>query len=154
MHKFWIILSHTYMSRVRTKSFIISTVTTLLFIFGIANSQSIIDMFSSDESADTVAVIDESGELFEPLKASMDQAEEDVKLVHFHESPEKAEKAVQEEEYEAFILLSINKKDEQKADYFANNIADSGAQLAIEQQIGRASCRERVESRGVAVART
>src|SRR5699024_2683571 len=134
MHKFWIILTHTYMSRVKTKSFIISTLITLLFIFGIANIQSIIDMFSSEESADTIAVIDETGELIEPLKTSIDQAEEDVKLVPFHESAAKAEKAVQEEEYEAFILLSINKKDEPKADYFANNITDSDAQLAIEQQ--------------------
>src|SRR5690625_1275499 len=149
MHKFWIILRHTYMSRVKKKSFIISTLITLLFIFGIANIQSIIDMFSSDESADTVAVIDESGELFEPLKASMDQAEEDVKLVHFHESAEKAEKAVQEEEYEAFILLSINKKDEPKADYFANNIADSGAQLAIEQQLQQLKIAMATEQAGI-----
>lgn len=135
MHKFWIILTHTYMSRVKTKSFIISTLITLLFIFGIANIQSIIDMFSSDESVDTVAVIDESGELFEPLKLSMDQAEEDVKLVSFDESAEKAEEAVQAGDYEAFILLSLNEKDEPEADYFANNITDNEAQTVVEQQL-------------------
>ena len=137
------------MSRVKTKSFIISTLITLLFIFGIANIQSIIDMFSSEESADTIAVIDETGELFEPLKTSMDQAEEDVKLVPFHESAEKAEKAVQEEEYEAFILLSINKKDEPKADYFANNITDSDAQLAIEQQLQQLKIAMATEQAGI-----
>src|SRR5690625_1450538 len=147
MHKFWIILTHTYMSRVKTKSFIISTLITLLFIFGIANIQSIIDMFSSEESADTIAVIDETGELFEPLKTSMDQAEEDVKLVPFHESAEKAEKAVQEEEYEAFILLSLNEKDEPEADYFASNITDSGVQLAIEQQLQQLKIAMRSEER-------
>jgi len=149
MHKFWIILTHTYMSRVKTKSFIISTLITLLFIFGIANIQSIINMFSSEESADTIAVIDESGDLFDPLKASMDQAEEDVKLVPFHESAEKAEKAVQEEEYEAFILLSINKKDEPKADYFASNITDSGVQLAIEQQLQQLKIAMATEQAGI-----
>src|SRR5699024_1666428 len=72
-----------------------------------------------------------------------------VKLVPFHESAEKAEKAVQEEEYEAFILLSINKKDEPKADYFASNITDSGVQLAIEQQLQQLKIAMATEQAGI-----
>lgn len=60
MNKFWIILSHTYMTRVKTKSFLISTAVTLLLIVGLANFQSIIELF--DDGKDEIAVIDESND--------------------------------------------------------------------------------------------
>src|SRR5699024_5968242 len=111
--------------------------------------QSIIDMFSSEENADTVAVIDESGELFEPLKTSMAYTEEDVKLVSFNESEEKAKEAVEEGEYEAFILLSLNKKNEPKANYYANNITDADAQMVIEQQLQQLKIAMATEKAGI-----
>lgn len=61
MNKFWTIVGHTYLSRVKSKSFIITTAITLAIIIGFANISSIIDMFSGDEESDQVLVIDESG---------------------------------------------------------------------------------------------
>ncbi|NAP01612.1 ABC transporter permease, partial [Halomonas sp. MG34] len=77
MSKFWIIMSHTYMSRIKTKSFIISTLITLLFIVAATNFQTIIDAFSDGEN-DQFAVIDESGELYEPLQQGIQAANEEI----------------------------------------------------------------------------
>ena len=67
MSKFWTILAHTYITRVKSKAFIISTVITLLIIAGGVNLQKIIDAFSSDE-IDKIVVIDQTKQFFEPLK--------------------------------------------------------------------------------------
>jgi len=61
MNKFWIVLSHTYFSRLKSKAFIISTLIILLFLVGVANIQSIIKMFTGGDDTDQVIVIDESG---------------------------------------------------------------------------------------------
>jgi len=79
MNKFWIILSHTYMSRVKTKSFLIGTLITLLLIFGISNIQSIIDMFS-DNSSKKIAVMDDSEKLFKPLESNISTVDDTVGL--------------------------------------------------------------------------
>ncbi|WP_106498110.1 ABC transporter permease [Lentibacillus sp. Marseille-P4043] len=134
MNKFWIILSHTYMSRFKTKSFLISTIISLLFIFAIANFQSIMDIFS-DDSADEIAVLDESGQLFEPLKESTENANDDMKLVAFDGSEQEAKDAVQDETYQALITLTLNEDQLPEATYYANTITETGEQSTIEQQL-------------------
>ncbi|MGY0694946.1 ABC transporter permease [Virgibacillus sp. FSP13] len=134
MNKFWIILSHTYMSRFKTKSFLISTIVSLLFIFAIANFQSIMDIFS-DDSADEIAVLDESGQLFETLKESTENANDDMELVSFDGSEQEAKEAVQDETYQALIILTLNEDQLPEATYYANTITETGEQSTIEQQL-------------------
>lgn len=134
MNKFWIILSHTYMSRVKTKIFIISTVITLLFIIGIANIQSIMDVFINDEP-DKVAVMDESGELFKPLKESTEAANDKIKLDTFNGSEEEAKEAVTDGDFAAFVVLTLDESELPEAHFYANNITDFGLQLELETQL-------------------
>ncbi|MGM8366309.1 ABC transporter permease [Virgibacillus sp. W0181] len=134
MNKFWIILSHTYMTRLKAKTFIITTLITLLFIFGIANIQPIIEFFSNDE-ADRVAIIDRSEQLFDPFKASVEQASEDVELELFSGTEQEAEKAVEEEEFKAYVTLDLNDNQLPKATYYAKTISESKMQSILEQQL-------------------
>ncbi|CDQ40727.1 MULTISPECIES: ABC transporter permease [Virgibacillus] len=134
MNKFWIILGHTFMTRIKTKSFIISTVITLLLIVGLVNIQSIIETFSSKED-DEVAVIDYSNELYDPLSQSMNQSSEEVKLSEYDGSEEEAKQAVKDETYQALIVLDMNEQQLPEAIYYANNISEIGNQAAIQQHI-------------------
>ncbi|WP_200416485.1 ABC transporter permease [Virgibacillus salexigens] len=134
MNKFWIILGHTFMTRIKTKSFIISTVITLLLIVGLVNIQLIIETFSSKED-DEVAVIDYSNELYDPLSQSMNQSSEEVKLSEYDGSEEEAKQAVKDETYQALIVLDMNEQQLPEAIYYANNISEIGNQAAIQQHI-------------------
>ncbi|WP_430787843.1 ABC transporter permease [Virgibacillus flavescens] len=134
MNKFWIITSHTYMTRFKSKAFLISTIITLLFVIGLANYQAIFDSFS-DDSAQKIAVIDETGNLFTPLETSVETANEDLDLIKYEKSEEAAKTAVEEEDYTALVTLSLNDKQLPEASYFANNIADSAEQNDIQQQL-------------------
>ena len=64
MSKFWIILLHTYVSKLKTKSFIITTLVTALIVIGLTNMTNIIDYFNKGNGTEKVAVIDETGELY------------------------------------------------------------------------------------------
>ncbi|WP_087973365.1 ABC transporter permease [Oceanobacillus rekensis] len=135
MSKFWIILSHTYLTRVKTKSFLISTAITLLLIIGLANFQSIIGMFSDESGTEKVVVVDESGTYMEPLQESFAAIDEDIELIPFDGTVDEAQTAVQNEEYNALVAISTNADQLPEATYYANNIADSGNQMAIEQHL-------------------
>jgi len=134
MNKFWTILSHTYLSKVKTKSFIISTVITLLIIVGLTNFQSILDMFSN-ENADRIAVVDETDSFIAPLQESLQTAEEEIELVAFGGSANEAQESVRDEEYNALIVITADEEQVAEATYYANNITDSGNQTVIEQHL-------------------
>lgn len=68
MNKFWIVLSHTYLSKLKTKSFIISTIIMMALILVLSNLSNLINKFDSDEQ-EKVAVIDQTeGGLFDSYK--------------------------------------------------------------------------------------
>ncbi|GAB3790231.1 ABC transporter permease [Virgibacillus kimchii] len=133
MNKFWIILSHTYMTRVKSKSFIISTAITLLFIISLANIQSIIDVFG-DESDDQVAVIDESGEFLESFSQQVENAGESVEIIAYDGTEEEAKEMVQEGEFDALMTLEADEEGIPGATYYANSVSGNGNQLMLEQQ--------------------
>ncbi|MFD2042782.1 ABC transporter permease [Ornithinibacillus salinisoli] len=134
MNKFWIILSHTYITRLKTKSFYISTAIILLFIIGMANFQSIIDTLSGDDK-NKIAILDESGELFAPLQAGIASNSDDMELVLVDESEDDVKELVKEGTYKALVVTEINDEQLPEATYYSNNITETGIQTNLEQQL-------------------
>ncbi|PAF11700.1 hypothetical protein CHH61_25890, partial [Shouchella clausii] len=62
MNNFMTILLHTYLSKLKTKSFIVTTLITVVIVAGLANLSGIIDYFDKDDK-ERIAVIDETGVL-------------------------------------------------------------------------------------------
>ncbi|MBP1947340.1 ABC transporter permease [Virgibacillus litoralis] len=147
MNKFWIILSHTYMTKFKTKSFLISTIVSLVFIFAISNIQTIMETFSGE--TDKIAVIDEAGELFTPLEESVEGATDEMDLIAYDGAEEEGKNAVQDEEYAALISLSIDAEGLPEATYFANNIAEAGEQSVIQQQLQQLKVAAATQQAGV-----
>lgn len=104
MNKFWIVFSHTFMSKVKSKSFIITTAIFLVFIIGMANYQSIFDLFESEET-DQVAVISDD-EIFDKLQTNVEANDASFELEQYENSLDEAKSAVQDEQYIA--LLEVN----------------------------------------------
>ena len=71
MNRFWIILFHTYVSKLKTKSFIITTLITALILVGLTNMKNIIDYFRKGKGEEKVAVMDETGELYPLFEAQL-----------------------------------------------------------------------------------
>lgn len=135
MNKFWIVLSHTYFSRLKSKAFIISTLIILLFLVGVANIQSIIKMFTGGDDTDQVIVIDESGELYTPLQIGISHVDEDIELTLYEKSVEQGKTAVQEDEYDALLVLALDENSLPIATYYENNASFSFIESTLEQQL-------------------
>src|SRR5690625_4823623 len=148
MSKFWTILAHTYITRVKSKAFIISTVITLLVIAGGINLQKIIDTFSSDE-IEEIAVIDQSNQFFEPLKESVERAGSHIELAPINVSEEEAKEAVENEEFKALIVISLSQENLPEATYYAKNIADIGEQQEIQEQLQQLKVGVAIERAGI-----
>jgi len=125
MNKFWIILFHTYLSKLKTKSFIITTLLTVVITLGLTNMSNIIEVFDKGGDKEKVAVLDETGQLFAPLKEQMSALNKNLSLEEFDGTQKEAEQAVEEGEYIGFVQIRYDQEQLPEATYKAMSVADS-----------------------------
>lgn len=134
MNKFWIVLAHTYVTKLKSKAFIITTILSLLFIYGLANIQSILEFIIGEEEKE-VAVIDDSGVLFEPLQESIRLVDEELEMFVYTDTLEAGKKDVQNEEFSALLTLDVTDDGLPIATLYENDATESFVQKTIEQQL-------------------
>ncbi|WP_144554812.1 ABC transporter permease [Bacillus sp. X1(2014)] len=125
MNNFWIILFHTYLNKLKTKSFIITTLITIIIVLVLTNLTNIIDFFDKNDGKENVAVLDQTGQLFDPFKKQVSTINKDIHLTLFQGSEAAAEKAVEKGTYQGIVLLGLNEEKLPLATYKAKSIADS-----------------------------
>ncbi|CQR47053.1 ABC-2 family transporter protein [Paraliobacillus sp. PM-2] len=135
MNKFWIVLAHTYWTRFKSKSFIITTAIFLLFIIGIANIQSIIELFDRDNEPDVVAVIDETDSIYSVLSDSIEQMDNNFILESYEGSLQEAEKKVQSETYVGVLKITYNENDLPVGSYHTNQLTNTSISTILKNQL-------------------
>lgn len=125
MNNFWTILFHTFITKLKTKSFIVTTLLTIVIVLGLTNMQNIIDKFDKDGDQQKIAVIDDTKQLFEALEPQVTLVNEDIVLEKFSGSIEEAEDAVMDGSYYGLLQLSLDGEGLPQATYKAMSIADS-----------------------------
>ena len=145
MNKFWIVLSHTYLSKLKTKSFIISTMIMMALILVLSNLSNLIDKFDSDEQ-EKVAVIDQTeGSLFGPYKKAVAGVNDDLSILSAQDEKE-AEGMVSAEEIVGYLLIEKDETLGFNGTYKANQISDSAVSndllLALTQLKGQITAKE------------
>ncbi|MEK4149081.1 ABC transporter permease [Robertmurraya sp. FSL W8-0741] len=123
MNNFWIILSHTYMSKVKTKSFVVTTILTLAIVIGLSNMTNIIGFFNKN-SSEKIAVIDETSELLSPLQEQLKLTDSELILENYEAGAKKAEKALEEGEYSGLLILDVDEANLPVATYKSMSISD------------------------------
>lgn len=122
MNKFWIVLFHTYFTKLKTKSFLITTAIMLVLVMGLANITKIIELFG--DSKEKIGVIDQTGIVFEKVKLGMENIDKDVEVQSF-KMEEEAKKLITSEELSGYLVIESDKQDILKGTYKANTIADT-----------------------------
>ncbi|MGG5253351.1 ABC transporter permease [Neobacillus sp. SM06] len=125
MNNFWIILWHTYLTKLKTKSFLITTLITIAIVLVLANISTIIKAFDKNGGKDTVAVLDQTGQLYEPLKQQVAAINKDIVLKRYSGAEKDAEKAVEKGTYKGLLLVRFNQEKLPEATFKAMSIADS-----------------------------
>lgn len=132
MNKFWIIFFHTFLTKLKTKSFIVTTVITLLIIVLLANITNIIDFFNKGEEGEKIAVIDETGVLFDPFQNQLEAIDKDIQLKKFTGDKTKADKQVQNGDFDGVLVLSYNQENLPAAVYRSLTISNTSLLSSLE----------------------
>lgn len=132
MNNFWIILFHTYLTKLKTKSFIVTTILTVVLTLGLTNMNKIIDTFDKTGGKEKVAVLDETGQIYQPLKEQIATVNKEIVLVQYKGSGEEAEKDVKNEKYRGMVEIRYNEEQLPQATYKAMSVADSDLYTEIQ----------------------
>lgn len=125
MSSFWIMLVHTYWSKLKTKSFTVTTILLVAAIFLISNINKIFSLFDGD-NVKRIAVLDESGAaLFEPLKTNAAAIDQNIKLEKASGNETALKKQVSDGKYDGYLVLSLDDNQLPKAIYRSENANDS-----------------------------
>lgn len=137
MNKFWIMLSHTYKNKIMAKSFIISTVITVLLVLVVTNLESIISLFQGDDAKEKIAVVDETNELYpvfsKQLKAVDTDGVLDVKLSK--QSEDEVTKQVKDESLDGMLIIKRDEKGTISGTYKALTISDESTYQTLQQAL-------------------
>ncbi|MEC2135480.1 ABC transporter permease [Bacillus sp. FSL K6-1560] len=137
MNKFWIMLSHTYKNKIMAKSFIISTVITVLLVLVVTNLESIISLFQGDDAKEKIAVVDETNELYpvfsKQLKAVDTDGDLDVKLSK--QSEDEVTKQVKDESLDGMLIIKRDEKGTISGIYKALTISDESTYQTLQQAL-------------------
>jgi ABC-2 type transport system permease protein len=134
MNKFVTVLLHTFMTKLKSKPFIISTVIMAIGILVITNIDRIIDMFGGDE-AKRVIVVDQTNQLFAPLQAHVREVSDDIELVEATKEESEAEEQVKDGKYEGMLVLSMDGEGLPIATYKALTLTDSETINLLERSL-------------------
>jgi ABC-2 type transport system permease protein len=134
MNSFFIILFQTYLSKIKTKSFIVTTLITLALILGLTNLPKIMEKFNPDDK-DKIAVIDETGQLFAPLKQQIKVVNKDLVLSLYKGTVAEAEKEVKSDNYTAVLQLSFDDQQLPTASYTSMSLANSNISTELHSQL-------------------
>ncbi|OIR62618.1 hypothetical protein BLL41_00590 [Bacillus sp. FMQ74] len=137
MNKFWIMLSHTYKNKIMAKSFIISTVITVLLVLAVTNLESIISLFQGDDAKEKIAVVDETNELYlvfsKQLKAVDRDGDLEVKLSK--QSEDVVTKQVKDEAFDGMLIIKRDEKGTISGTYKALTISDESTYQTLQQAL-------------------
>ncbi|WP_273835746.1 ABC transporter permease [Guptibacillus sedimenti] len=147
MNKFFIVLSQTYLNRLKSKAFIITTVITLLMIFLITNISTIMNTFDSSE-ADRVGVID-TGSFYRSLENQIKMMDAEIVLEKFEGTEYEAEQAVEQGDLDSYLVLEENEALEPTGLYKAETVAEQVTPQVIETALQQMKSTIAAEKAGV-----
>ncbi|WP_347861244.1 ABC transporter permease [Salimicrobium sp. PL1-032A] len=121
MNKFFVIVSHTYKHRLKSKAFIITTLLVLTAILVMTNIQTIMDTFTGEEGEDyTIAIIAKEPSA-STLVSSLPEGE------WFDGGEEEGKDAVRSGEYEALLVVEEQENGLPEGQYYTEQLTSSSA---------------------------
>lgn len=140
MREFMIIFKQAFMTKAKTKSFIITTSIMIAAVFLFANMEKIIDTVKSvtggdSDSAEVLQVLDESGVLADRLKMQFESNESDVKVELSSKSEKELTKEVKEGEIDSFVTLALDNTNTIQANYVSMSAMEFNLPMMLQEAL-------------------
>lgn len=152
MHSFWIIFKQAFMTKARTKSFIITTFIVSAGFFLLANLPTIIETFTGDDEGRVLHVVDRSGDLVPQLQEQLEQADSEIQAMPTELSETQLQEGITEGTIDAYLVIEGG--DTLSARYVSESANKIGAGREVEnavQGIQTAMTAERIGLSGAEV---
>ncbi|WP_033542918.1 ABC transporter permease [Planococcus sp. CAU13] len=133
MNSFWIIFKQAFMTKARTKSFIITTIIVAAAFFLLANLPAIIESFAGDEESQVLHVVDDSGELVPQLQAQLEQADSNIQAMPTDLSEDELQEGIAEGTIDAYLVIEGG--DALSARYISESANEIGAGADVENAV-------------------
>jgi ABC-2 type transport system permease protein len=148
MNKFWIVLSHTFTSQMKTKSFIITTLVTAIIVAVIFNLPSIFALFD-DKKAESIGVVDMTGKVFQALEEQLAiLAPDEIRLVSFA-TEDDARKDLDREKIKGYLWIQSLTNGKIQATYKSMKVNDGDLIDPIEQGLNQVQFRLMANNMGI-----
>ncbi|WP_347552376.1 ABC transporter permease [Pseudalkalibacillus hwajinpoensis] len=147
MNKFFIVLSQTYINRLKSKSFLVTTALTILMVFLISNLSGIFERFDTSE-ADRVGVVD-ANDYYPLLENQLKMMESEIVLEPFDGTENEALQAVEEGELDSLLFLEENNAGVPVATYKAQTVAEQQTPQVLEAALQQIKSSIAAEKAGV-----
>lgn len=126
-------VAHTYLSKVKTKSFIFTTLIMLLLIYGLSNIGNIINFFDDEQDKQTFAVIDETNELYQMFETNLKVSGNPFDIEKASKPEAELDKQVLEEKLDGIIILENDASNLPTATVKTLSMTDSSIFMQVEQ---------------------
>jgi ABC-2 type transport system permease protein len=148
MNKFFIVLWHTFLSNVKSKSFIITTLVTALLVVVLFSLPSIISFFDKEEIKQ-IGVIDSSNAIYEPLRGVMlTNNSQGIELVPVSDD-DRAKQEVEQGSLDGYIIVHSIDQGTISATYKAMKVNNSGLISQLEQALNQVQFRMKATNLGL-----
>lgn len=138
MHEFMIIFKQAFITKGKTKSFIISTLIMIAAIFLLANGSKIIDAvkdMTGGSKEKTLYIVDESGILGDQMKIQFEAMESDRLVEKSTESELALTEKVKDGEIDSFVVLSLDQTNTIHAKYFSMSAMEFTLPMMIQDSL-------------------
>ena len=134
MHSFWIIFKQAFITKARTKSFIITTLVVVASFFLLANIPNLIAFFDGEESEENMLhVLDETTGLTPELQTQLDLMDSGIEAVPTYLTEEELQKSLAEGIIDDYLVLTQN--DQLSARYISESANELGSSMEIENAV-------------------
>lgn len=138
MREFMIIFKQAFITKAKTKSFIVTTGIMIAAVFLFANLSSIIDSVQNvtgGDSEDILYVVDESGVLADQLAVQFNSNESEIIIEVSEESEQTLTEQVKEGEIDSFLAIGLDSRNSIQATYKSMNSMEFSLPMMIEDAL-------------------
>lgn len=123
MNNFWTVLSHTFMTRLKSKAFLVTTGILLVVLLVMTNITTIVEKFSSKKAKEILVIDDDSGylSLFEEKAAILKGYE----ITIYEKDFQQAQEEVLHKDANGLLVLSVDNQGYPKGNFYAKQISET-----------------------------
>lgn len=133
MHSFWIIFKQAFLTKAKTKSFIITTVIVCAAFFLLANLSNILNSFQGEDEKPVLHIVDASGQFAPMLQQQLNQLGSDLQAMPTDLTENELKDGIAEETIDAYIVLEQG--DQLTARYVSESANEMEGGTDIEQAV-------------------